>query len=100
MSPYKLHHDRVQLEGLSPNLLVRSLSRNSKDVGYASDSASSVYGRHRIAVIDFNLVRIHFLHSGALAGFAGSGESSGKPRGIQYLDFGGFSQSHLPVSES
>src|SRR5215831_6944791 len=59
VSPYKLHHDRVQLEGLSPDLLERSHSRNSKDFGHASDSAAPIYGRHRIAMVDFNFLWIH-----------------------------------------
>jgi hypothetical protein len=84
MSPYKLHHDRVQLEGLSSDLLVRSHGRNLKDIGHASDGALPVYGRHRIAVVDFNLVGIHFLHSGALAGSAGSG---GRATALLFLSF-------------
>src|SRR5262249_31896836 len=59
VSPYKLHHDRVQLEGLSPDLLERSHSRNSKDFGHASDSAAPIYARHRIAMVDFNFLWIH-----------------------------------------
>src|SRR5262249_42216852 len=59
VSPYKLHHDRVQLEGLSPALLVGSHSRNSKDFGHARDSAAPIYGRHRIAMVDFDFLWIH-----------------------------------------
>src|SRR5262249_21089416 len=59
VSPCKLHHDRVQLEGLSPDLLERSHSRNSKDFGHASDSAAPIYARHRIAMVDFNFLWFH-----------------------------------------
>ena len=61
MSPYKPHHDRVELEGLSPDLLIRGHSRNSKELRHPSDGAPSVYGRHRIAVVDFNVLWIHLL---------------------------------------
>src|SRR6516225_8795028 len=63
--PYKPHHDRVQLERLRSPLLVRGQSRSSKELGHPSDGAASLYGRHRIPVVDFNFVSIHLLHSGA-----------------------------------
>jgi hypothetical protein len=71
MSPYKPHHDRVQLEGLIPDLVVRRHSCNSEEVGHPSDGAASIYGHHRIAVAEFNLVSIHLLHSGACVVWGG-----------------------------
>ena len=67
MSPYKPHHHGVQLKGLNLVFLVRRHGRNFKEVRHPSDDASSIYGRHRIAVVDFNFVSIHLLHSGAYA---------------------------------
>ena len=65
MSPYKPHHRGVQLKGLNLVFLVRRHRRNFKEVRHPSDGASSVYGRHRIAVVDFNFVSIHLLHCDA-----------------------------------
>ena len=65
MSPYKPHHRGVQLKGLNLVFLVRRYGRNFKEVRHPSDGTSSIYRRHRIAVVDFNFVSIHLLHSGA-----------------------------------
>ena len=65
MSPYKPDHRGVQLKGLNLVFLVRRHGRNFKEVRHPSDGASSIYGRHRIAVVDFNFVSIRWLHSGA-----------------------------------
>jgi hypothetical protein len=75
VSPYKPHHERVELEGLSPDLLLRSDSRNFKEVGHPSDGPSSIYGRHRIAVVDFNFASIHFVAHLRLVGFGEVGGS-------------------------
>jgi hypothetical protein len=61
VSPYKPHHERVELESLSPDFLLRGHSCNFKEVGHPSDGASSIYGHHRIAVVDFNFASIHFV---------------------------------------
>jgi hypothetical protein len=38
MTPYKPHHNRIQLKGLTaPDLVVCGHSRNSKELGYPSD---------------------------------------------------------------
>jgi len=62
VSPYKPHHDRVQLKGLSSFPLIRGHSRTSKQLRHPSDGAASVYGRHRIATIRSNFVLLHLLH--------------------------------------
>src|SRR5204863_5970107 len=68
VSPYKPHHGRVQREGLRPaEILVCGHSRHIKELCHPSDSAAASYGRHGIAVVDFNLVWAHLLHSGAYA---------------------------------
>jgi hypothetical protein len=72
MTPYKLHHDRVQLEGLIPDLVVRRHSCNSEELGHPSDGVASIYGHHRIAVAEFNLVSIHLLHSDACVIWGGA----------------------------
>jgi hypothetical protein len=66
VSPYKPHYGRVHREGLRPpafDIFVRGHSRHIKELGYPRDSAASLYGHHRIAVVDFNFVWIHLLHA-------------------------------------
>jgi hypothetical protein len=69
MSPYKLHRHWVQLEGLGSHL-IRGRTRNSKELRHPSDRAASVYGHHRIAVVNFNFATIHFAPFRVLPGFA------------------------------
>src|SRR5436190_23649099 len=60
---------------------VRGHGRNFKELGHPSDGAGSIYGRHRIAVIDFNFVWTHLLHSGAYVVLGKSG-GGGKRRSV------------------
>jgi hypothetical protein len=60
---------------------VRGHGRNFKELGHPSDGAASIYGRHRIAVIDFNFVWTHLLHSGAYVVLRKSG-GGGKRRSV------------------
>src|ERR1700751_755712 len=76
MSPYKPYHDRVQLQRLIPHLVVRRHRCNSEELGHPSDGAASIYGHHRIALVEFNLVSIHLLHSSEAERRATARESS------------------------
>jgi hypothetical protein len=38
-------------------------SRQPQELGYPRDSAASLYGHHRIAVVDFDFVWIHLPHA-------------------------------------
>ena len=62
VSPYILHRRRVQLERLVP-FRICSRSRNLEELRHPRDGAASIYGRHRIAAIDFNFVSVHLVHS-------------------------------------